>query len=96
MGLLRLRHWQGRGVVGEKTMKNFLIKMYRALPSDCLTLYDAFFWLCALLTAIGIFLVAVMYVFDNIIFWRMIHVLALLVIFQLVIVAMAAYFKDKE
>lgn len=78
-------------------MKNFLIKMYRALPSfDCLTLYNVLLGLCALLTAIGIFLIAVMYVFDNIIFWRMIHVLALLVIFQLVIVAMAAYFKDKE
>lgn len=78
-------------------MKNFLIKMYRALPSpDCLTLYDAFLWFCALLTAIGTFLIAVMYIFENIIFWRMIHVLALLVIFQLVIVAMAAYFKDKE
>ena len=78
-------------------MKNFLIKMYRALPSsDDPTLYNVLLALCAISTAIGIFLVAVMYVLDNIIFWRMIHVLALLVIFQFVIVAMAAYFKDEE
>lgn len=78
-------------------MKNFLIKMYRALPSsDDPTLYNVLLGLCAISTGMGIFLIVVMYVFDNIIFWRMIHVLALLVIFQLVIVAMAAYFKDEK
>ena len=78
-------------------MKNFLIKMYRALPSfDYPTLYNVLLGFCAISTGMGIFLIAVMYVFDNIIFWRMVHVLALLVIFQLVIVAMVAYFKDKE
>lgn len=78
-------------------MKNFLIKMYRALPSsDDPTLYNVLLGLCAISTGMGIFLIVVMYIFDNIIFWRMIHVLALLVIFQLVIVAMAAYFKDEK
>lgn len=79
-------------------MKDFLVKMYRACPSldDCHTAYSMFVAGCNLINIGGAFLLALIYICDGFIFWRVIHVLTLLNIIQLAVIATAAYFKDAK
>ena len=78
-------------------MKDFLIKMYRACPSldDC-TIYALFVVGCSLINISGAFFLAMAYVCEGFIFWRVIHVLTLLNIIQLAVIATVAYLKDEK
>lgn len=79
-------------------MKNFLVKMCRAYPSlkDCPTPYGLFVLSCSLISISLVFFLALIYIFEGFIFWRVIHALALLSIIQLAVIAAVAYFKDKQ
>lgn len=77
-------------------MKNFLIKMYRVRPSiDKLTPYNIlFFAICAVILW-GFFMIAAIYVYDGVIWWRMLHIIVILICLQLAATAVIAYFEDK-
>ena len=79
-------------------MKDFLIKMYRVYPSleDCPTTYALFVVGCSLINISGAFFLAMAYVCEGFIFWRVIHVLTLLNIIQLTVIAAVAYLKDEK
>ena len=79
-------------------MKDFLVKMYRARPhlDDYPTAYFMFVAGCNLINIGGAFLLALIYICDGFIFWRVIHVLVFLNIIQLAVIATAAYFKDAK
>ena len=79
-------------------MKDFLIQMYRAYPSleDCPTIYTLFVVGCSLINISGAFFIALIYIFEGFIFWRVMHALALLSIIQLAVIAAAAYLKDEK
>ena len=79
-------------------MKNFLVKMCRAYPSlkDCPTPYGLFVLGCSVVSISLVFFLALIYIFEGFIFWRVIHALALLSIIQLAVIATAAYLKDEK
>ena len=79
-------------------MRKFLAKMCRAYPSlkDCPTPYDLFVLSCSLISISLVFFLALIYIFEGFIFWRVIHVLILLNIIQLAVIAAVAYFKDEQ
>ena len=79
-------------------MKNFLAKMCRAYPSleDCPTPYGLFVLGCSLISISLVFFLALIYIFEGFIFWRVIHALALLSIIQLAVIATVAYLKEKK
>lgn len=79
-------------------MKDFLIKMYRAYPSleGCPTAYGLFVIGCNLINLSLAFFLALIYIFEGFIFWRVIHALALLGIIQLAVIATVAYLKDEK
>lgn len=79
-------------------MKDFLLKMYRAYPSleDCPTVYGLLVFSCTLINLSLVFFLALIYIFEGFIFWRIIHALALLSIIQLAVIAAVAYLKDEK
>lgn len=79
-------------------MKDFLIKMYRAYPylDDCPTAYGLFVISCTLINLGLAFFLALIYIFEGFIFWRVIHTLSLLSIIQLAVIAAAAYLKEEK
>lgn len=79
-------------------MKNFLAKMRRVYPSldDCPTLYGLFVLGCSLISISLVFFLALIYIFEGFIFWRVMHTLILLSIIQLAVIAVVAYFKDEQ
>lgn len=79
-------------------MKDFLLKIYRAYPSldDCPTAYGLFVIGCSLINISLVFFLALIYIFEGFIFWRVIHTLILLSIIQLAVIAAVAYLKDKK
>ncbi len=79
-------------------MKNFLAKMCRAYPSlkDCPTPYGLFVLSCSLISISLVFFLALIYIFEGFIFWRVIHTLALLNIIQLAVIATVAYLKEEK
>nr|WP_315061985.1 hypothetical protein [uncultured Campylobacter sp.] len=79
-------------------MKDFLLKMYRAYPSleDCPTAYGLLVFGCSLISISLVFFLALIYIFEGFIFWRVTHALILLSIIQLAVIATAAYLKDEK
>jgi len=79
-------------------MKDFLIKMYRAYPylDDRPTAYGLFVISCTLINLGLAFFLALIYIFEGFIFWRVIHTLSLLSIIQLAVITAAAYLKEEK
>ena len=79
-------------------MKDFLLKMYRAWPSldDSPTGYGLLVINCTLLNLSLVFPLALIYIFEGFILWRVIHTIILSSIIQLAVIAAVAHLKDEK